>query len=202
MQSARLGSRTRLRGAWVPAGDARGRTPPGRGAHGTICEGVFQGHRAISFDLGAAVPESHLPDLAHRYGDKVQLKAATKCRSLSEAPPLSKVDRSGTGHGRPESVSRKVHAEKCFPQQLHIQKILPWPPSRTSTVTARPRPGSVAPAAITKTAHSILRPCGHAPHPFDESLHRLRGFALSAQQVGGQHRRGAGQGTNGDVRAL
>ena len=39
-------------------------------------------------------------------------------------------------------------------------------------------------------------------HPLDEPLHGLRGFALAAQQVGREHRWGAGQGTNGDVRAL
>ena len=39
-------------------------------------------------------------------------------------------------------------------------------------------------------------------HPLDESPHGLRGFAPAAQQVGGEHRWDAGQGTNGDVRAL
>lgn len=39
-------------------------------------------------------------------------------------------------------------------------------------------------------------------HPLDEPHHGLRGFALAAQQVGREHRWGAGQGTNGDVRAL
>ena len=35
-QRARTGSLTRLRGAWAPVGDARGQTPPRRGAHDTI----------------------------------------------------------------------------------------------------------------------------------------------------------------------
>ncbi len=39
-------------------------------------------------------------------------------------------------------------------------------------------------------------------HPLDEPPHGLRGFAPAAQQVGGEHRWDAGQGTNGDVRAL
>jgi|TARA_R110002124_G_scaffold267715_1_gene435021 hypothetical protein len=51
--------------------------------------------------FGAAVPESHLLNLAYRYGGKVRIEAATTCRFLLEAPPLSNVDRSGTGHGRP-----------------------------------------------------------------------------------------------------
>ena len=103
------------------------------------------------------MPESHLPDLAHRYGGKVQLKAATTCRFLLEAPPLSNVDRSGTDHGRPESVNRKVHAEKCFPQQLHVQLILPRTSRKPSTVVARPALASLAPGTITKTAQSSDR---------------------------------------------
>lgn len=43
---------------------------------------------------------------------------------------------------------------------------------------------------------------GSVFHPLNEPLHGLRGFALAAQQVGREHRWGAGQGTNGDVRAL
>ncbi|MCA9903708.1 MAG: hypothetical protein H7A13_08765 [Pseudomonadales bacterium] len=42
--------------------------------------------------LGAAVPESHLLNLAHRYGGKVRVEAATTCRFLLEAPPLSNID--------------------------------------------------------------------------------------------------------------
>lgn len=44
--------------------------------------------------------------------------------------------------------------------------------------------------------------CGLVFHPLDEPLHGLGGVAMAAQQVGREHRWGAGQGTNGDVRAL
>ena len=48
------------------------------------------------------MPESHLLNLAYRYGGKVRFEAASTCRFLLEAPPQSNVDRSGTGHGRPK----------------------------------------------------------------------------------------------------
>lgn len=72
-------------------------------------------HRAISSILHwsrRAGRGIYLPDLAHRYGGKVRFKTATTCRFLLEAPPLSNVGRSGTGHhGGPESVNRAVRVE-------------------------------------------------------------------------------------------
>jgi len=48
------------------------------------------------------VPESHLLDLAYRYGGKARYETATTCRFLVEAPPLRNGDRSGTVHGQTE----------------------------------------------------------------------------------------------------
>ena len=140
-------------------------------AHDKVSIEELLGHRAISFDLGAAVPESHLPDLAHRYGGKVQLKAERR-RFLLELG--TNVDRSGTGHGRPESVNRKVHAEKCFPKRFRILLILP----RTSCkpfVVARPALASVN---LGPSRKQLNPPTVRSwPSPLDEPLSWAPRFA-------------------------
>lgn len=70
-----------------------------------------------------------------------------------------------------------------------------------STGTPRHRPQRTGELPSSKDRLIIDRR-GPVFHPLDEPLHGLRGFALAAQQVGREHRWGAGQGTNGDVRAL
>ena len=56
--------------------------------------------------------------------------------------------------------------------------------------------------ATASTNRLIIDRLGLVFHSREEPLHGLRGFAPAAQQVGREHRWGAGQGTNGDVRAL
>jgi len=71
-----------------------------------------------------------------------------------------------------------------------------------STGTSRHRPlrtGELRPQRIDSSSTGPVPP---AFRPLDEPLHGLRGFAPAAQQVGREHRWAAGQGTNGDVRAL
>lgn len=66
-----------------------------------------QGHRAISSNLGAAVPGAFLkPCLPVRRQGAV--KTATTCRFLLEAPPQSDVGRSGTGHGQTKVLNLKA----------------------------------------------------------------------------------------------
>ena len=82
------------------------------------------------------MPESHLLNLACRYGGKVRCEAATTCRFLLEAPPLSNVDRSGTGHGRPKNSVIREDAWERFPTAASNLIILTRDPTRRLQLAA------------------------------------------------------------------